>query len=118
MKRINFETLEQLALTHPTQWHQLIAAGTWEPSHFFLNIEAAVEARILQGEILPASLPINQLRSPVEIENIAAICDTCSWNINWVCEHPGCQPCKQRREGGIKPRLIDLNFHCPATKWR
>ena len=126
LKRINFEQLQAVATENPTAWHHLIAAGVFDPSLTFLNIDEAVEKQIFAGKPLPrpldspvppASSAIFKTRSPAEIEHIQAICAECPWNINWVCEHLGCKTCQQRRSGGLKNYFVDPKFKCPAHKW-
>jgi tellurite resistance-related uncharacterized protein len=121
MKRIDIETLRQLAVKNPTAWHQLISAGQLEPNFKVLVIEESVESKILNGQSLPViqlkSEAKPKVRSPSEIAHIKAICADCSWNVNWICEHPGCKPCRQRRAGGLKRLILDDGTRCPAGKW-
>ncbi len=56
-------------------------------------------------------------RSPKEVARIEAICATCKWNVDWICEHSGCRPCKQRVAGGLKLYLCMASFRCPARLW-
>ena len=44
------------------------------------------------------------------------VCGACEWNRDWVCEHIGCLPCKQRKEGGLKLLAASSAFRCPAGK--
>jgi hypothetical protein len=118
MKRISIETLRELAAKNPTAWHQLISAGQLEPDLKVLAIDEAEEARILNGQSLPVVQVKSQVRSAAEIARLQAICTACSWNINWICEHPGCKPCRQRRAGGLKSLITDPNARCPAGEWR
>ena len=120
MKKISIETLRELARTNPTAWHQLIAAGRLESAPYFLAIDEAEEARILNGQSLPSQTQDpsrNSLRSEAEISRLQAICLACPWNVNWICEHPGCKPCRQRRAGGLKGLISDPHARCPAGKW-
>ena len=117
LKRISFQTLQAVAVENPTAWHKLISAGTFEPGWMFLNIEEESERDALAGKTLPAAAPGDLFRSPAEIERIQAVCADCQWNVNWVCEHIGCLPCRQRRSGGLKAHFIDLAFKCSAHKW-
>jgi hypothetical protein len=117
MKRISIETLRELARANPTSWHRLIAAGKLEPGLKVLVIDEAVEVKILNGQSLPV-IPIqNRVRSEAENIRLQAICLACPWNVNWICEHPGCQPCRQRRAGGLKRQLSDPAARCPAGRW-
>jgi hypothetical protein len=117
MKRIALETLRTFAGKNPNAWHQLIAAGTLEPSLKVLVIEEETEAKILNGLSLPV-IPVKNLARPeAEIARLESICQECPWNVNWICEHPGCQPCRQRRTGGLKAQLPDPAARCAANKW-
>jgi len=121
VKRISIETLRELAVKNPTAWHQLISAGQLDPDLKVLVIEESVELKILNGQSLPViqlkSEAKPKVRSPSEIAHIKAICADCSWNVNWICEHPGCKPCRQRRAGGLKRLILDDGTRCPAGKW-
>jgi len=117
MKQIALETLREAAKQNPTAWHQLIAAGTLDASHKYLTIDEAVESKILNGQSMP-SLPLKTIfRQEDEIARIQAICEECTWNVNWICEHPGCKPCRQRQSGGLKGLILDPRANCPAHKW-
>jgi hypothetical protein len=37
--------------------------------------------------------------------------------MEWICEHPGCRPCKQRVAGGLKTLIPSSYSHCAAGKW-
>jgi len=121
VKRISIETLRELAVKNPTAWHQLISAGQLDPDLKVLVIEESVELKILNGQSLPVIQLKNEAAPPVrtssEIDNILTICSVCQWNIGWICEHPGCRPCRQRRAGGLKSLITDPNARCPAGKW-
>lgn len=117
LKRISFAALQMVAKENPTAWHQLIAAGTFEPNRMFLNIEAAQERAILEGKSLATERAVDRFRSPLEMARIQETCERCQWNVDWVCEHPGCLPCRQRRSGGLTAHFIDRAFQCPAKKW-
>lgn len=57
---------------------------------------------------------------PLSAELIAhreAVCEACQWNVDWICEHPGCLPCRQRRAGGLCARLRQRDATCPAALW-
>ena len=117
MHKISFTSLQDLAGTKPTAWHQLLEAGKLVEGNCYLLIDPEVEAKILRGET------ISQMAAPVtrgqeEINLIQDICAGCPWNIDWLCEHPGCPVCQQRAAGGLKQKLTDLTFHCPAHKWK
>ena len=118
MKKLDQKTLSDLAKNNSTKWHHLVAAGHYDPSYMFLLIEDEDEARIMAGEILPSVAYQPTTRPAAEIDNVQAICSTCQWNINWICEHPGCKPCRQRRAGGLKGLILDPTAHCPAGKWQ
>ena len=45
------------------------------------------------------------------------ICGACPWNVDWICEHPGCKPCRQRKLGGLRIALDVPGFRCAAGKW-
>ncbi len=106
-----------MAVENPTAWHRLIAAGIFEPGGMFLNIEEETEKDVLAGKTLSAASSGVTYRSPAEIERIQAICAGCAWNVEWVCEHVGCLPCRHRRSGGLKAHFIDPAFKCSARKW-
>ncbi len=57
---------------------------------------------------------------PLTAETIAqrvSQCGSCKWNVEWICEHPGCRPCRQRKAGGLKSALQSPYFTCPAGKF-
>lgn len=56
-------------------------------------------------------------RDSATVAVLEAICGACEWNIKWVCEHPGCQPCRQRQGGGLKALIGNPAYHCPAGRW-
>ena len=55
--------------------------------------------------------------SEEEIECRRRVCSLCGWNINGICEHPGCLPCKQRANGGLKWKTSQPQETCPDRKW-
>ena len=57
-------------------------------------------------------------RTAEQIAALEEICAVCEWNVNWICEHSGCQPCKQRAAGGLKLYLRMASFICPAGKFK
>ena len=57
------------------------------------------------------------IRSNEQIAAIIAICSACQWQIEWICEHPGCRPCKQRVSGGLKALIPSSYSRCAAGKW-
>ena len=57
------------------------------------------------------------IRSEEQIAAIVYICSSCQWQIEWICEHPGCRPCKQRVAGGLKALIPSSYSHCAAGKW-
>lgn len=56
------------------------------------------------------------IRTPEAAAKFEAVCAACQWNVDWICEHAGCRPCKQRAAGGLKAMILKANFHCPAGK--
>jgi len=65
----------------------------------------------------PHLSPVPALRSQEEAARIEAICAVCKWNIDWICEHPGCRPCRQRLAGGLKQMIGKPFFRCAAGLW-
>ena len=57
------------------------------------------------------------IRSEKQIAAIVYICSSCQWQIEWICEHPGCRPCKQRVSGGLKALIPSPYSRCSAGKW-
>ena len=53
-----------------------------------------------------------------EVARRELICAACHWNQAWICEHPGCLPCKQRVAGGLRTMLKLAIYHCPAGKFK
>ena len=54
---------------------------------------------------------------PADLAEKRRICAGCSWNVDWICEHPGCLPCRQRQAGGLRIALEIASFRCAARKW-
>ena len=47
-----------------------------------------------------------------------AACTPCAWNHDWICEHPGCLPCAQRKlPGRLKSMLERVEYQCPAGRF-
>ena len=55
----------------------------------------------------------------VSMKERIAVCSACQWNVNWICEHPGCRPCpaRQRAVGGLSALLPMRVFRCPIGKF-
>jgi len=66
---------------------------------------------------MPKFLAGSAVRSEDQIAAIIAICSACQWQMEWICEHPGCRPCKQRVAGGLKTLIPSSYSHCAAGKW-
>jgi len=45
------------------------------------------------------------------------LCAVCPWNVDWICQHVGCLPCQQRRDGGLHGKIARPHETCPAGKW-
>jgi hypothetical protein len=129
MKQIS---LENLART--SAWHEAMALGQMDGGRFnlLLTDEAAATVPALMDfliEIPSESLPVASIqlrsisnaapatRSELTIAGIETICEACPWNMDWICQHPGCLPCKQRAAGGLKAIITQPGSHCPAGKW-
>ena len=52
------------------------------------------------------------------VEERASTCAKCEWNFNWICQHIGCLPCKQKSEGGLKAIIATSAFKCPINRVR
>jgi hypothetical protein len=59
----------------------------------------------------------NPLTVPEYVRARRAICATCVFNVNNICEHPACLPCKQRHSGGLTYKTSQPNETCPESKW-
>jgi hypothetical protein len=48
-----------------------------------------------------------------------SICQSCPWQLDWVCEHPDCAVCphKQKSSAPLKALLESPAFRCPAKKF-
>ena len=46
-----------------------------------------------------------------------SICKSCEWNIDWICQHSGCLPCKQSQAGGLKAIIDNPSSRCSTGKW-
>ena len=44
-------------------------------------------------------------------------CGDCPWNMDMICEHPDCLPCKQRENGGLWHKTAQSDETCPAGRW-
>jgi hypothetical protein len=62
--------------------------------------------------------PRSVLLSEAETLYRESVCTVCDKNVDWICEHVGCLPCKQRSAGGLKMCLRLATFHCPMGKFR
>jgi len=51
-----------------------------------------------------------------------AVCISCEWQLDWVCQNPGCKVCPgaQKREGDepLKRLVADRFFKCPLNKFK
>lgn len=54
------------------------------------------------------------------IASRAEICAACEWNVDELCQHPGCRTCpgKQARSGKLAAMISTQNAKCPANKWK
>ena len=57
-------------------------------------------------------------RTDEQIAALEAVCAECPNNVDWICQHIGCRPCKQQRAGGLKQALRSPYFRCPAGKFK
>lgn len=135
VKKISISVINDLANTNPHAWHRMLSLGTLDPTRMFLYISDDNEAKALNElnrlpdkfrrlinahAISTTPLPEAQatrFRIPSEVERVKAICEKCEWNINNICEHSGCKPCKQRSVGGLSEKIRDTAFVCAAGKW-
>lgn len=89
----------------------LLAAGMVHQG--ILHIDRAVHDRIVkatQPRATPA--PTEAIQRMIGVREL--ICGSCDWNVDWICEHSGCKPCRQRAAGGLKQALRNPRFQCPA----
>jgi hypothetical protein len=70
--------------------------------------------RLSPGAATVIPVKVQSQRTEPEQARLQAICAACKWNVNWICEHPGCLPCQQRQSGGLKKMIVSPNFHCTA----
>jgi len=89
------------AATNPREWHDVMQ-----------QVEISGPEVIAQPN-LPAAALEERRRPPLELIAIELICETCAWNVNDICEHTGCSPCRQRHGGGLKELLKLKSHHCP-----
>ena len=57
-------------------------------------------------------------RTDKQIAAIEAVCAACKNNVDWICQHVGCRPCRQQRIGGLKTAIRNPYFQCPAGKFK
>ena len=130
--RLAIADIYQLAARQPNAWHELITAGQVDATGHLI-IEQQRELEILAAyqelalpefpllEDLPSAppnpAPAPATRQTETVATIESICGKCEWNVDWVCEHPGCQPCRQRPAGGLKAMIASAGARCPAAKW-
>jgi hypothetical protein len=104
-------THQQLWAT-PELWHRAMQTGTFNgvtvtvPDDFPADPPPAPPRRL--------NLVMQPAADPAAAEKV---CAGCEWNIDWVCQHVGCQPCKQVKAGGLKAMLATPGYQCPAGKW-
>lgn len=82
-----------------------------------VELAARDYARLTQD---PAFHLIHPGRPPLDSAAIAAreaLCATCPWNVDWICEHSGCKPCAQRQSGGLRTALRSPTFRCASNKF-
>jgi len=62
---------------------------------------------------LPVALPAASVSARM------TICEQCPWQLDWVCQHPGCDVCphKQKSSAPLKALLESPAFRCPAKKF-
>lgn len=137
LKTIAIETIHELAKTNPHGWHRLMQLGKLDPTLRYISITPEDEEKALNEvarmpeqfrELIKARqsvelnnplppAPATTIRVQAEYLHAKAICEKCEWNINNVCEHSGCKPCRVRAGGGLIEKLKDNSFHCSAGKW-
>jgi hypothetical protein len=68
-----------------------------------------------------ASRPLPPATSAFNYPARAMACTSCQWNVEWVCEHIGCQTCsgaqKRLRFQPLMDFLSNPQFHCPLNKF-
>ena len=45
------------------------------------------------------------------------VCRRCAWNQDNICQHFGCLPCQQRKDGGLWRKTLLSAEKCPDLKW-
>ncbi len=122
MKLIPISTLRSAAETNPKIWHDALHIGkviggmTIElPDDFPLDAPTAPAAPYIQPSNL--RIPALMKRDPDEVKRIDEICAQCDWNQDWICQHPGCLPCRQHKEGGLRAVIAIAVSTCPDGKW-
>ena len=85
---------------------EVMAAGVVDGEHLIIS----------DADYLRLTLKYAPLKKDFTAER-ETICAGCEWNVNWICEHPGCQPCRQRLAGGLKRMITSPGSRCPESKW-
>ena len=105
-----------LLRSHPdgNLWHRAWAEGV---SRNGVDLEVSDDFPLTAPVYVPRLAGAIALAVPQEkVAERERVCGACEWNRNWICEHMGCLPCKQREAGGLKEAIKIDTFRCPAGK--
>jgi hypothetical protein len=112
---MNYDTTipaRKLAELSEGQRAQLLAKGMVHQRILHINHRDYL-AVLRQGPVLVPEKPAVLVRMEAER---AAICAACEWNVDNICEHPGCAPCRMRGNGGLSEAIKRPRFKCAAHK--
>jgi hypothetical protein len=106
----------------PERWNTVMNAGQLRGGHIVVAASLIADCKELSAEDWPPSL--KQFAIIASLEIILArkrVCESCDWcnqsEPSWLCEHPGCLPCRQRAGGGLKGMIRRALSKCPMKKW-
>lgn len=70
---------------------------------------AAGNPPVAAGELAPSAV----------IHHRRETCAKCEFQIDWRCEHPGCEVCPslQEKSGGLRYLTTRLAHTCPLNQW-
>jgi hypothetical protein len=114
-------TLQELR-NNGCAWHQAFAVGKFMNGRLEIAPDEwkriAAECQAAAVKIMEtAPVPIAVAKTAEQIERAEAHCAKCDWNRDWICEHIGCLPCKQRQAGGLRAQIRQPGTRCPALLW-
>ena len=82
------------------------------------HLTPALSPQARRGRIVLPQKPVGGLAASAVIAARREACAACAWNDGFTCQHFGCLPCQDRKNGGLTWKTSRAAESCPEGRWK